>query len=326
MRQAGTLTNEQDAKRFVDYLLTLGIEAKADHAADGSIIWIYDETRLAEGKAELSAFRNHPQDAKYAEAPRKAEALRREATTAQRRAARNVVDMRTRWSSPHVKGPRPLTWLLIGISAMVGFITSFGEHQEPIYPHLYMVPIGVRPSDQELSKRLREAIRTGDSAKIKEVYESVSRPFPSNLSAIRHGQVWRLVTPIFVHLSLMHLLFNMYWLFLLGGMIEDRYGALWLLALVLITAVISNLTQYYWAGPMFGGMSGVNYALFGYIWMKSKFDPAAGLYIGQRDVFLMLLWFAACFTGWLGPVANGAHAGGLISGAVIGYLPALIRR
>jgi GlpG protein len=118
----------------------------------------------------------------------------------------------------------------------------------------------------------------------------------------------------------------MYWLFLLGGMVEDRYGSLWLGWFVLLTAVISNLAQYYWQGPYFGGFSGVGYALFGYVWMKSKFDPAAGLYLGERDVFLMLLWFGICFTGWIGPIANGAHAGGLVAGVVLGYLPQLLRR
>ena len=68
------------------------------------------------------------------------------------------------------------------------------------------------------------------------------------------------------------------------------------------------------------------FCLFGYIWMKSKFDPTAGLYMDQRTVFLMLLWLVVCFTGWIGPVANGGHVGELIAGMIFGYAPKLLRR
>ena len=36
---------------------------------------------------------------------------------------------------------------------------------------------------------------------------------------------------------------------------------------------------------------------------------------------MMLAWFAFCFTGWFGPVANFAHGGGLVTGAVLGLIP-----
>jgi len=69
-------------------------------------------------------------------------------------------------------------------------------------------------------------------------------------------------------------------------------------------------------------MSGVVYGLFGYIWMRGKFDPASGLFIDQRSVILMMVWFGLCFTGWVGPIANIAHGGGLAVGALWGWLSA----
>ena len=81
---------------------------------------------------------------------------------------------------------------------------------------------------------------------------------------------------------------------------------------VLVVAVASNLGQYLHTGsPMFGGMSGVVYGLFGYVWMKSRYDPGAGMYLHRYTVVVMLVWFVACYTNLLGSIANTAHAVGL---------------
>src|SRR6185436_2556750 len=103
----------------------------------------------------------------------------------------------------------------------------------------------------------------------------------AGLPEIRQGEVWRLISPIFVHDWPMpfHLLFNVYALFILGTMIEVRQGTLLLTGLVLTIAPLSNLAQYYVSGPYFCGISGVVYGLFGYIWMTSKFDPDSGFYL-----------------------------------------------
>jgi GlpG protein len=43
--------------------------------------------------------------------------------------------------------------------------------------------------------------------------------------------------------------------------------------------------------------------------------------ISERDVFVLMLWFVMCFTGWVGPVANVAHAVGLVVGIALGLVP-----
>jgi GlpG protein len=92
--------------------------------------------------------------------------------------------------------------------------------------------------------------------------------------------------------------------------------------LVVATGIISNLAQYIFAGPQFGGMSGVVYALAGYIWMRGKHDRASGLFLDRHSVIILLVWLAACFTGMLGPIANFAHLAGLVSGMAIGRISA----
>ena len=152
------------------------------------------------------------------------------------------------------------------------------------------------------------------------------------LTDILNGQVWRTVSPIFLHFSPLHLLFNAYWIMTLGTAIETRRGSWKLLAIILATAVISNYAEYAYVerfqeamlGPgrgfNFGGLSGVNFALFGYIWMMGENHPEEGLAMDPRTTMFMLAWLVICFTGFVGPVANAVHLGGLIVGMTLGLL------
>ena len=148
------------------------------------------------------------------------------------------------------------------------------------------------------------------------------------LPEIADGQVWRLLTPIFLHSSIFHVSFNMLWVYLLGGLIEFRQGSWTLLALVLVTAVVSNFIQYLVDGPYFGGMSGVDYALFGYVWIQGMTNAEFGLRLNPQIVYLMLGWFVVCWSGILEllfglGVANTAHTAGLVSGMLLSVVVTL---
>ncbi len=135
------------------------------------------------------------------------------------------------------------------------------------------------------------------------------------------GEPWRAILPIFLHYGAMHLVFNMLWLKELGGQIEFLKGRVFLGGLVAAVAVLSNSAQFLATGPGFGGMSGVVYGLFGYLWIKSKREPWSGFIIDPQTVWMMLAWFGLCFTGWFGPVAHIVHAGGLAVGVGLGLIP-----
>jgi GlpG protein len=91
-------------------------------------------------------------------------------------------------------------------------------------------------------------------------------------------------------------------------------------------AVVSNLAQYYASGPVFGGLSGIGYGLFGYLWIKSRFDPAAGMQIPPNLVLFFLIWLVVCALGWFGSVANTAHFVGLLAGIAVAGARLLVRR
>jgi rhomboid protease GlpG len=95
----------------------------------------------------------------------------------------------------------------------------------------------------------------------------------------------------------------------------------------LVAAVLSNLGQHFYtvqADPgrfhLFGGLSGVAYALFGYLWMKGQYEPEQGMILHPNTITTMLLWLVLCMTGLLGPIANAAHVVGLLVGVAFGAL------
>lgn len=148
--------------------------------------------------------------------------------------------------------------------------------------------------------------------------------YNQGLPEIRSGEVWRLITPIFIHFGIMHLAFNMLWLWDLGGSIERIKGWRLFIPLILVIGVPSNLAEYSYSGPGFGGMSGIVYGLLGYIWMQGHFNPRFGLYLHKPIVVMMLIWFVLCWTGLVGNIANMAHTVGLLIGVIWGFTAAKI--
>ena len=114
----------------------------------------------------------------------------------------------------------------------------------------------------------------------------------------------------------------MWWLYDLGSQLEKKKVHKFLLTFIFILAVCSNLSQFLYSGPNFGGMSGVIYGLFGYVWIKTKLDPADGFRLDPAVAMIMFGFFFLCFTGVFGNIANLAHAGGLLVGIGWGFASA----
>ncbi|PIK15283.1 rhomboid family intramembrane serine protease [Halobacteriovorax sp. JY17] len=139
------------------------------------------------------------------------------------------------------------------------------------------------------------------------------------LAEIRNGQVWRLVTPIFLHFGFMHILFNLMWMKDLGKIIEREKSSNFLLVFIVIIGTLSNFSQFLISGPNFGGMSGVVYGLLGYLWMYKRINKEAEFSLPKSDVMLMIGWFFLCLVGvFVFAIANMAHAVGLTLGMLLG--------
>jgi len=138
------------------------------------------------------------------------------------------------------------------------------------------------------------------------------------------GQYWRLVTPAFIHFGWLHIVFNSLWLWELGSRIEQVVGKLNMALLFVVIALVSNSSQYLFGGPgLFGGMSGVVYGLLGFAWMAPLFQPTWQIQPRPAIMLFMVGWLVLCMVGLVqvlgfGAIANAAHLGGLICGAVLG--------
>jgi len=153
-----------------------------------------------------------------------------------------------------------------------------------------------------------------------------------SFSGITDNQYWRLITPIFLHFGMLHFVFNSLWLSILGSRIEQSMGSLHLIVVVLVSGLVSNIAQYSWSGTVnFGGMSGVVYALLGYIWIKNTLVPQRLLSLPKGIVGFMVGWLFLCMTPvvtfFIGVgIANAAHLGGLFVGLLLGLAFGLLQR
>ena len=113
----------------------------------------------------------------------------------------------------------------------------------------------------------------------------------------------------------------MIWLYTLGRQCELNLNKIRFLFLILAISGISNSAQYYWEPwIIFGGMSGVVYGLFGFIWVNSKFDAWGPYIIRPAEIWILIGWLFLSMTGVVGSVANAGHVMGLVSGSVVGYV------
>lgn len=292
MRLIGHLMEENAARVFGDFLFVQGIENKLDHEkGQGWGIWILDEDKIPRAGEMLSDFRKAPADPKYHVEVHAAEKLRITAAKEEESYRQKVRGRRHLFRTLTPYGFGPLTFALICVCIAVFFTSKYGNNL-PSIASLFITGM-----------------------------DETSGQWNPALPEVRHGEFWRLLTPIFIHFSPLHILFNMLWLRDLGSMIESRQSSLQLLGLVIVIGVLSNVSQLYFGhGPIFGGMSGVVYGLLGYIWMRGKFDPASGLALHSTTIMMMLIWFFVCAAGIIEHVANTAHAAGLLTGMAWGYL------
>jgi len=294
MRHIGSLPGEAQARLFSDFLHARGIRSEIEAETDRTwSVWIRDEDQVSEAQANLARYQANPNAPEFQNATEAA-------TKARKAEAEDLAKFRNRIRTRRSIIPKFggygigwLTFVLMLVCFYVAVASWLGDYDE------WLRRLSISDPENTTGKFLSEVF---------------------------HGEIWRLVTPIFMHARLskdpLHLIFNMVWFYQLGSMIEARKGSLYLFFFIVISASLSNLAQYLWAGPAFVGMSGVVYALAGFVWICGKYHPASGLYLDPQSVTILLIWLVVCFTGILGPIANGAHVAGLIVGMAWGGIAA----
>ncbi|KOE81004.1 intramembrane serine protease GlpG [Vibrio alginolyticus] len=131
-------------------------------------------------------------------------------------------------------------------------------------------------------------------------------------------QIWRWFSHALLHFSVLHIVFNLLWWWQLGGDIEKKLGSFKLGQLFLLSAALSGAAQYWVEGANFGGLSGVVYALVGYLWMLDWRAPNVGLQMPKPLIGFMLVWLVLGFVQPFMAIANSAHLAGLVTGVALG--------
>lgn len=145
-------------------------------------------------------------------------------------------------------------------------------------------------------------------------------------------EYWRLLTPVFIHFSVAHLIFNLIWWWDLAGLIERKQSKMQLLGVFLATALLSNLGQSLAFGNAnnFGGLSGVVYGLLGYVWLYPVANPKVEFRLRPAVAIFMIGWLLVGYTGILdniiGKIANDAHLIGFLTGIILGCTFGLLHR
>ena len=307
MRFLGEIDGQQSAEKFVAHLLTEDIDTHIELAhsdSDNWEVWVRDEDQLHRAKTELDEFQANRSDPKYAAAVANAQKILSEKARLRREAAKNLkrVNPSQRPSLGGGKMP-PLTLTLFILCIAVGLFTSFGKPGR----------------NNELGKTIKRQLSFVD---LEHYQQSEGDPAAS----LKRGQVWRAITPIFLHFGLIHLALNMFMFASFGKLVERWVGTPKFAAMVLVMAILPNLLQglapeWMHGSFSFGGISGVLYGLFGYVWIRTSINPMHGIAIPFPMIAilvgLIVIGLSGLVPNW--PFADLCHLGGLLVGVAFGF-------
>jgi GlpG protein len=213
MRSIGQIIGVERARKLGNYLLFQGIENQIEAETDGSFsVWIKEEEQVEAARTILAGFLNNPDDPRFLVGP-----VRRPPARSQR-----VFDRTNIFRASYSFGLGPLTGVLIAICVVLFYLTYYRGRMDLL---------AVLAISEEIH-------RLHGGGRFDELIE------------ILHGQIWRLVTPAFLHAGLMHILFNMLWLKDLGSLIEARLGSWsWVWQFSRIWSNTSGAAPVFWACP-----------------------------------------------------------------------------
>src|SRR5256885_1872063 len=192
MRLIGHLTEKAGAQAFSDFLCIEGIANQFEADQEGWAIWVHAEEDVSKAKDFLPEFRSNPAAAKYQNRSLEAEQIKHRAELEQAKARNRYFDRARLLQQVRPYGLGPLTVTLVVICAGITLYSRFGKNQA------FLEPFWITQF-------------TLEGRYIK---------WLPGLPEIRHGQIWRLITPIFIHLNMAQIILNGMAMLDLGRMLK----------------------------------------------------------------------------------------------------------
>ncbi|MCC5832051.1 MAG: rhomboid family intramembrane serine protease [Chlamydiales bacterium] len=363
-----TFETDENPYEFSYYLTSQGVDNQCEELSDENYrIWVYEEDQVDKAHSFYQEYKTHPHDPRYR--VRYETASRATHEQLEDEPELKARPPRRRLLSPAPYGPVSILVLLIVALLFIWAQIQRETVIPPQISGIIQAPI-LAPIERELiydyPPYFQERDRLFTIYTPKEIEEEKPPP-PEALELIRElrgsttwmgiydpivrairtpdqplrldgplfvkiseGEIWRIVTPAFLHFDLLHIFFNVLWFILLGNQIEFRLGWLRYSLLIVASAIVSNTSQYLMSGPFFMGLSGVVCALAAFIWARQQVAPWEG-YLLHRFTLIFLAIFvigmfllqtvffflqiAGTFEAAIG-IANTAH----LTGALVGYL------
>jgi GlpG protein len=370
MRPLAKFPNEEEARRFSFFLKKEGIANSLDMEGNAFALWIEEEDRLANAQKYLEEWKDGK--IQLPEVQVEEEAIEKKEEAQEEELIEEIEE--TKELEKKQKAKAPFTVFFFILCALFYFINLFQTFDlkspssgifliTPIRnqlffdapsalaaPTQYLMEHPFDPSKkmEEQSQAVQEAIQEIQTAPtwrgvevVFEKQEGQKKWFDFPLfEKIRKGELWRLISPSFLHTNFFHILFNILWLWMLGKQVESRLKSFKYLLLVILLSLFTNTLQYLMSGPFFLGYSGVIMGLVGFIWMRQKVAPWEGYPLSKSTIlfifFFILSFFVLQFFSiglqvvgvhlFSSNIANTAHIGGGILGLILGRLSFFSRR
>ena len=318
MRKLHTFEQELDANRFTAVLTVNQVEAQVLRSNDNQWdLWIIDEDALSQAGKLLGEYQSNPDSPQIQMALAKAKKIQQQLKQekAERIKQAKKIEVRTQFRDPHhmmaaMQRKDTLTRKIILLCAIV-----FGAS------------LVFQSQDGSQENFVRSALE-------------------AQFQQISQGQIWRLITPVFVHgtgqeflFDFLHIFFNMYWMYWLGTRLEIQFGLKTYLGLFLIAGVASILVPLLTpetgllgirglGGGSVVGMSGVVYGVIGFGWCKMKMKPSVGMLITPFVLMFSIGWMlfgivsasSSQGVGHISSISHLAHLVGLLTGAMYAFV------
>lgn len=360
MRAIVTLSDQKLARQFSSYLRSQSIENtceitlnKATHQIECTL-WVHEEDKVAEAMQAWEEFQKDPESENF-----QAPAFEKPFVSA-------IKNPKIILEEP--KKNNPTIWVTPFFLALCIFLfawNSLGNFNKKDPVETKQVLLAFTPVEKALLIDFPRALAHFESKpidfthpqalqkeveKMKElpyfhgVYPELVNLFASHkekvgrgpiLERVQKGEIWRLFTPSLMHRDILHLLFNILWLWFLGKQIENRILPLRFFIFILISAAFSNLAQYFMSGPLFLGFSGVITSMAGFIWVRKKIAPWEGYPLNTTTLLFIAFFILATLALQVASfffqafssfsfhlqIANTGHIVGALVGMFLARLP-----